>query len=195
MTGWGRRTPGLIGLVVLQSASARLGLALSPMLITDAPLVLGVLRPTGDTLLLLWPLGGVVWLVVPPLRFAMHVLYFEAGSALGAAFGPPRRRASKALLNHVSRGRIPAMVLSCLYPSIAFDVTMAVGKTSRRVAFTAIGCGVTVNSAATIVMATLLREPILDLLEGVARHQVGLAAVLCVLVGAASLWRWLRTNR
>lgn len=181
-------------------AASHLGLALVPLLLESAPWVLAVLRPSNDSLLLLKPsLGWVPVLLIAPLRWLLHVTYFELGRSGGplvAALASPRFR-SLANVTRLRRFSRLAVIVVVVWPNTVFDVLLGAVWRSRRSAYLALACGVIFSTALTTLIGSTAEDALGVVVATIAGDPVALIA--CCAASAISvivtMWRVTRRLR
>lgn len=145
--------------------AGHIAVPLIPVLATDMPVALAVLRPSNDVMLLLASLGTGAWLIIPPLRCVMHVTFYETAfhhREWAASFLAERRTAPLARLT----GRA-AFLLSIVWPNSVGDLLMGATGVPRRLAYVGIGVGVLLTSVVAAMLGRGLEAYILTLLGAV----------------------------
>lgn len=146
MRGW----KSAIWVVAFMLAN-QVGLAALSILATSAPVLLLVLRPQPEVMLLLSSRMEVaaVILIAAPVRFLIHLSYYELGLWSGQRF-MVRTRVSRWLLAAAERprpGRL-LIVLSLLHPSSPLDLALGARSTSRMRVVIALAIGALTSTTA-----------------------------------------------
>lgn len=184
------RGRGSLICIVALFAAGQIGLAALPALVDTSPLVLLALRPQTEVVVLVahrLPTPQVLAVAVP-LRFFLHVCYYEAGR-----WGGPRllarSRAGRWLLRAMDR---PAMVralivLALLHPSTPLDLALGTQRARRRAVYPVLAAGALVWTWLLVRLGMLVSEPATQVVAFLARHRTAAFVVAGPLALIATL--------
>jgi ubiquinone/menaquinone biosynthesis C-methylase UbiE len=179
----GHRSLLVVVLIVLASQT---GLALLPVLAVHVPVVLLILRPQPETMVLLSGSlhPAVVFAVAAPLRFLIHVAYYEFGRWGGEVL-VSRTRAGRWVLRALSRRWLgTVLLLSCLvHQSTPVDAALGARATERKRVVVALAIGVSISSALLVYLGIRLTSYSAKVLWFLREHP----ATTTVLVGTIAV--------
>lgn len=126
-------------------------LGLMPVMVHQVPALLAVLRPSLDTTVLLS--ASPYWLLVPPLRLAMHISYFEFARAFSAWAW--RWMHARRVGRRVLEWAPPiSLAISCLWPNAALDIALAITRSRRIAVYVCLASGVIVSTAVAMIVSS-----------------------------------------
>ncbi|WP_438854535.1 hypothetical protein [Agromyces sp. M3QZ16-3] len=174
--------------------AGHVGLGLMPLTVQQMPAILAALRPSLDTTVLLSV--GPLWLVVPPLRFVMHIAYYEFARAFGgwARRWLWSRRMGRWTLRLAVR---LSLAVSCVWPNSALDIALGVAKAERPLAYASLASGVTISTAIVMVVSTRFGPELQTFVQTIAGNAVAVT-VLCTIAAftmSFALYRLVRSVR
>lgn len=163
--------------------AGHVALPLIPVLINSLPLVLILLRPSNDVMILISSTGAMLWVAIPPIRFFMHVAYYETAlfyQGWAKRYVEVRPVASVALK---ASARVSSAV-SALWPNSVSDLVLGAAGVPRRIVYPLLAAGVLLTSVVSWLLGLGLVADLHHFLELVADNVV---VIICLALFAGAV--------